>query len=93
MRRGAALLAVVLSACGAEKAPHVVHKSYTAACQADTTTLKTQEETTHAMTNAYNDASSPLHKVTAAGATYTITIMDARCGVVGHTVGQTATDY
>ena len=95
MRRLVVLLAVASSACGAgaEKAPHVVHASYRAACEADTTTLRTQEESTFALTNAYTDQSSPLHKVTATGGSYAIAVADPRCGTVGHTVGQTAADY
>ena len=93
MRRAAIVLAVVLSACGAEKAPHDVKASYTGACKADTATLKTQEETNFAVTNAYTEQTNPLHKVTVANGTYTIAVADARCGTIGHTVGQTPTDY
>jgi hypothetical protein len=92
MRRVAIVLAVALSACGAEKAPHVVHAGYTAACKADTVTLRTQEETSFAATNAYTDQTTPLHKVTVANGTYTIAVADARCGTIGHTVGQTPAD-
>jgi hypothetical protein len=95
----ALLLAASLGACKSGKngiehtIPHDVHAGYTAACKADTATLKTAEETSFAATDGYKDQASPLHTAAAAGASYTITIRDKRCGVVGHTVGQTPTDY
>jgi len=95
----ALLLATLVGGCKSGKngiehtIPHDVQAGYTAACKADTATLKTAEETAFASDDGYIDQSTPLHKASAAGASYTITIRDKRCGVVGHTVGQTPTDY
>jgi hypothetical protein len=94
MTRAAAIAALVLlAACGAEKAPRVVHASYTAACKADTATLKAQEDTAFATTNQYRSEATRLHRVTISGDAYAITIVDARCGAIGHVVGQTSTDH
>jgi hypothetical protein len=87
--RAAAIAALaLLAACGAEKAPRVVHASYTAACKADTATLEAQENAAFATTNSYTSQTTRLHKVTVSGDAYAITIADARCGVIGHVVGQ-----
>lgn len=97
MRRFVFVLAL-LAACSSNKPglehtiPHDVKASYVVACKADTATLKTQEETSLAATGAYTDQTTPLHKVSAQGATYTVTILDGRCGTVGHTVAQTPAD-
>jgi len=99
MRRVAVAALVVLAGCSSGKGrpiekqiPHVVHAGEAAACKADTATLKTQEETSFAATDAYTEQTTPLHKVTVTGATYAITVADPRCGTVGHTVGQTPQD-
>jgi hypothetical protein len=96
----AACALALLAACGSKDKPglehtipHDVKASYVVACKSDTATLKTMEETTFAATNAYTDQASQLHTVQAGGGSYTITIVDARCGTVGHTVGQTPADY
>jgi hypothetical protein len=97
MRRYVVVLAL-LAACSSNKPglehtiPHDVTASYVAACKADTATLKTQEETSFAVSGAYTDQTTPLHKVTPQGGTYSVTIADTRCGTVGHTVGQTPSD-
>jgi hypothetical protein len=92
MRRVAIVLVVVLSACGAEKAPHDVKASYVVACKADTRTLNSMEQDSLATTGGYVDKTTELHKLTTAGVGYTITVADARCGTIGHTVGQTPKD-
>jgi hypothetical protein len=94
-RAGLVLAATWLTACGAgaEKAPQVVDAGHKAACKADTSTLKAMEDTSFATTNAYREQTTPLHKATASGDSYTITIADKRCGTVGHVVGQTPADY
>jgi hypothetical protein len=99
MRRVALLCLLALAACGSDKPglektiPHDVRAGYTAACKADTATLKAMEETAFASDDGYKDQTTPLHKATATDGTYTITIVDKRCGTVGHAVGQTPADY
>ncbi len=99
MRARAAFLGLLLfGACshkpGLEHTiPHDVQAGYTAACDADTATLKSLEQTSFAATNSYRAQTSPLHKVTVTLAGYTITVADARCGTVGHTVGATPKDH
>jgi hypothetical protein len=99
MRRFVIVVLAVTAACSSgkpgleRKIPQVVNTGGTAACKADTATLKAMEETAFASDDGYRDQTTPLHKVTAGNGTYTITIVDKRCGTVGHTVGQTPTDY
>jgi hypothetical protein len=97
MRRAAVLLAL-LAACSSKpglekKIPQVVHAGEATACKADTATLKAAEETAFASDDGYVEKTTPLHKVTVANGSYTITIADPRCGTVGHAVGQTPADY
>jgi hypothetical protein len=98
-RNTAAMLLVLFTACGAgdssapeRRIPHVVHAGDAAACKADTATLRAAEEAAFASNNAYSARSTPLHHVTVNGDSYVVTIADARCGTVGHTVGQTPAD-
>lgn len=107
MRRAGVVLAL-LAACSnkpglEKKIPDVVKAGETAACRADTSALKTAEEAVFANTGAYSNVAglvsahllsveSPLHDVAVSGAHYAVIVKDARCGTIGHTVGQTAAD-
>ena len=98
MKRLLVLVALLVGACGGDNAPEhqiprVVKAGETAACKADTATLKSGEQAAFAATNAYIDQATPLHKAMATGSSYVITVVDARCGTVGHRVGATPTDY
>jgi hypothetical protein len=76
----------------------------TSACKAETSALRKAEDSYEHMTQQYGDitelqvagfAKAPVyHEVLRpAGANYIIRVKDARCGVPGNSVGQTATDY
>jgi hypothetical protein len=90
-------LALVASACADERAPaRTIQRGRSTACDEDSRTLKTAEETYFALNQTYASEAalvpqplaeqSTLHDVVLLenGSAYKLVIADPRCGTVGH---------
>lgn len=100
------VLVVLLSvgACDSDAPSRAVDRGRSTGCAIDTRTIKSAQDAYFALHQSYAaevdlvpdylSAASPLHDVALVpgGGNYKLVVADARCGTVGHEVGQTPTD-